>query len=159
MHKKELVNKIYEVLKDNNIRKYVAPHKTTLHITDDDGGRSDFVIRKSQTGLLFTSEDITVIIDAYLAVIEDALKRGDEITIQGFGTFALHKRAARKTVHPKTGEPVDVVERYIPKFTFGNRLRTAARMFSVSANEMLQEADNIIAESPSVRDEVDDGCD
>lgn len=147
MHKRELINRVSEVLKSNNIRKYVSPQKTILHITDDDGNHSDFTIRKNQTGLLFTSDDISSIIDACLVVVEDALKQGEDVTIQGFGTLALKKRAARKTLHPETGDPVEVSERYVPKFTFGNRLRLAARLFSISADAVLREADEIIAGS------------
>ena len=147
MHKRELVNRVSEVLKSNNIRKYVSPQKTILHITDDDGNHSDFTIRKNQTGLLFTLDDISSIIDACLVVVEDALKQGEDVTIQGFGTLALKKRAARRTLHPETGDPVEVSERYVPKFTFGNRLRLAARLFSISADAVLSEADEIIAGS------------
>ncbi len=135
MNKKELINKVVDVLKDNDIRKPISAQKTTLHISDDNGNKSDFIIKKSERGLLFTTNDITSILDAFLAVIEDSLKHGEDITIHGFGSLGVKHRAARQTKHPDTGEVVDVDARYIPKFNYGNTLRMAAKVYEMSIND------------------------
>ena len=132
MNKKQLTERAVELLKNNNVRKHIAAQKTTLHISDDSGNTKDFVIKKSETGLLFTNSDVAAIIDSILAVIEDAIKNGEEITIFGFGTLGLKHRAARQTRHPETGEPIDIKARYVPCFTFGNILRRAAMIYDLS---------------------------
>ena len=106
-----------------------------LHISDDHGNKSDFLIKKSETGLLFTPKDVYAVIDACLAVIEDSIKHGEEISIHGFGTLGLHYRAARQTYHPDTGEEIKIEARYTPKFNFGNTLRTAAKIYNMSLND------------------------
>lgn len=135
MNKKDLINKTVDVLKDNDARKRVSAQKTVFHISDDNGNESDFVIRKAEKGLLFNSNDVGVIIDAFLAVIEDSLKHGETINIHGFGTFGLGLRAERQTKHPATGEPVIISSRYVPKFNFGNNLRMAAKVYEMSLSD------------------------
>lgn len=135
MNKKELISKIVDVLHENNIRKPTSAQKTTLHISDDYGNKSDFIIRKSDKGLLFTVNDVSAIIDACLAVIEDSIKHGENIAIHGFGTLGVHHRAARLTRHPDTGEVIRIDDRYVPKFTFGNTLRMAAKVYELSIKE------------------------
>ena len=135
MNKKDLINKTVEVLKDNDIRKRVSAQKTVFHISDDNGNESDFIIRKAEKGLLFTSNDVCAIVDACLAVIEDSIKRGESINLHGFGTFSLGKRAERQTKHPATGEPVIISSRYVPKFNFGNNLRMAAKVYEMSLTD------------------------
>lgn len=139
MNKRELIEKVVEVLQNNDVRKNVASQKTTLHISDDYGNTSDFVIRKSDSGLLFTNKDVSTIVDAILAVAEDTIKHGEDISIHGFGSLGVHQRAARQTVHPVTGEPVDVGARFVPKFSFGNTLRMAAKVYEMSLADERQD--------------------
>lgn len=135
MNKKDLIEKVVGVLQENNVRKNVASQKTILHISDDYGNASDFVVKKADSGLLFTNKDVSAIVDAILAVVEDSLKRGEEVSIHGFGSLGIHQRAARQTVHPATGEPVEVDARYVPKFNFGNALRMAAKLYELSLED------------------------
>lgn len=132
MNKKDLINKTVEVLRENNIRKPVSAQKTVLHVSDDHGNKSDFIIKKSDRGLLFTANDVAVIIEACLAVVEESIKRGEDVSIHGFGTLGVHRRAARQTKHPDTGEIVSIDARYVPKFNFGNALRMAAKVYELS---------------------------
>lgn len=161
MNKRKLITRIAEVLRDNEIKKYVAPQKTILHISDDCGGSSNFVVKRSETGLQYTIDDITVILDACMAIIEDALKNGEEVSIQGFGTLGIRRRAPRMTAHPVTGEIVDISERYVPRFSPGKNLKNATAVYSVIAEQKLKEADAIVADGSSVDDEEEDeyGCD
>lgn len=135
MNKKDLINKTVDVLKENDIRKHVSAQKTVLHISDDSGNQSDFIVKKSEKGLLFTNSDVANIIDACLAVVEDSIRHGEEITIHGYGTLGVQLRAARQTKHPENGETVDIEARYVPKFKFGNILRMAAKVYELSLSD------------------------
>ena len=60
------------------------------------------------------------------AIIEhmaDALAAGDRIEIRGFGSFCLHYRAPRTGRNPKTGDSVELAEKYVPHFKPGKELR------------------------------------
>lgn len=133
MNKKELISRIAETLRAADVRKRLPSKKTVFHITDDYGNQTDFTIRNIEKGLLYTIDDISVVVDACLSVIESSLKRGEEVSIHGYGTLGLTHRAARKTKHPDTGEPVEIKERYVPKFNYGNILRMAARTYDETA--------------------------
>lgn len=62
---------------------------------------------------------VKMIIDA----MTSALSRGDRIEIRGFGSFALNYRPPRTGRNPKSGEKVQVAEKYVPHFKAGKELR------------------------------------
>lgn len=62
---------------------------------------------------------VKMILDAMTA----ALTRGDRIEIRGFGSFALNYRPPRIGRNPKSGDKVQVPEKYVPHFKAGKELR------------------------------------
>ncbi len=64
-------------------------------------------------------------LDATIAVITEALKRGEEVKIVGFGTFGVADRAAGEARNPRTGEKVQVPASKTPKFKAGMGLKDA----------------------------------
>lgn len=135
MNKKELASRVAEALRENNMRKPVSVKKHTFHITDDEGNSADFNIKQRDKAVLYTVDDATNVIDACLAVILDAVRKGEEINIKGFGCLGLHYRAARRTKEPNSGEWCEIEARYVPKFAYGNDLRMAARLYEVNLAE------------------------
>lgn len=135
MNRKELVRRIAGMMRENNVRKPVSLPKQVFHISDDEGNAKDFVVRKTDKSVLFTAEDVEAVVDTCLLVIEEALKRGEPVTIKGFGTLGLKYRKARATKSLETGEWVDVEARYVPKFNFGNDLRRCAKIYELSLLE------------------------
>ena len=61
--------------------------------------------------------------DATVASIGEALKKGDTVTLVGFGTFAVKERAARTGRNPKTGEPLNIAASKVPSFKAGKGLK------------------------------------
>ena len=65
-----------------------------------------------------------------LAVITDsitqAMKKGDKVTLVGFGTFSVMERKARKGRNPQTGKEIKIAAKKVPKFTAGAALKVAA---------------------------------
>jgi len=53
------------------------------------------------------------------------LKKGEEVSVAGFGIFAVKDRAARVARNPKTGEPVNVPAKRVPKFKPAKALKEA----------------------------------
>jgi DNA-binding protein HU-beta len=56
-----------------------------------------------------------------------SLKKGQKVTIVGFGTFSVAKRKARMGRNPQTGLPIKIAARKIPKFASGSDLKKAVR--------------------------------
>lgn len=63
------------------------------------------------------------VVDATFDVITDALKRGDEVKIIGFGSFTVAKRAASQGRNPRTGESIKIAASKTPKFKAGKGLK------------------------------------
>lgn len=64
-------------------------------------------------------ESVKTIIDA----ISNSLANGGRIEVRGFGSFGLNFRPSRRGRNPKTGEPVDIPEKYVPHFKAGKELK------------------------------------
>jgi len=64
-------------------------------------------------------------IDAFTGAIQAALKKGDKVTLVGFGTFDVTKRAAREGVNPQTKEKIKIKASKAPKFKAGKTLKDA----------------------------------
>lgn len=135
MNKKEFATSIVNVLKANNVRKPVCIKKHIFHISDDFGNSADFNIKSEDKMVIYTIDDVINILDAGLSVVEEAIKRGEEISFHGYGVLGVHKRAARRVKNVETGEWCDVSARYVPKFTFGNLLRMAAKVYEMSLGD------------------------
>ena len=73
----------------------------------------------------FRKGDVDKIIDSLITTITDALKRGEEVRLVGFGTFTVATRAARQARNPQTGETVTVAASSQPKFKAGKSLKDA----------------------------------
>ena len=64
-------------------------------------------------------------IDAAVAAIRSSLKRGQSVTLVGFGTFRVTRRAARTGRNPRTGEEIKIKATRVPKFSAGKALKDA----------------------------------
>jgi len=64
-------------------------------------------------------------LDAVIDSVTNALKAGDQVSLVGFGTFAVKDRAARTGRNPKTGEPIEIAASKVPGFKAGKALKDA----------------------------------
>lgn len=66
-------------------------------------------------------------INAFADHVIKALKKGDKLTLPGFGTFSVSKGKARVGKNPRTGETIKIPATKVAKFKAGNVLRSAIR--------------------------------
>jgi DNA-binding protein HU-beta len=64
-------------------------------------------------------------LDATVDTIKKALKKGDTVSLVGFGTFKVGKRAARNGRNPRTGATIKIKAAKVPKFSAGKGLKDA----------------------------------
>ena len=64
-------------------------------------------------------------LDSAIDSITKALKKGDTVTLVGFGTFSVRKRAARTGRNPRTGETIKIKASKVPGFKAGKALKDA----------------------------------
>ena len=68
-------------------------------------------------------KDAELSVKAILDAMSNSLKDNNRIEIRGFGSFNLNYRPPRIGRNPKTGEKVNVPEKYVPHFKAGKELR------------------------------------
>ena len=86
--------------------------------------KSEFVDQVADRAGL-SKKDAGDAVDAVLETIEEALKRGSEVTFSGFGKFSVSARSAREGRNPATGEKIQISASNVPKFTAGAGLKKA----------------------------------
>ncbi len=65
--------------------------------------------------------------DSFVDGVKKALKKGDKVTLIGFGTFSVSQRKARKGRNPQTGAEIKIAPRKVPKFTAGLAFKKAVK--------------------------------
>ena len=64
-------------------------------------------------------------LEATLDAVTGALKKGDSVSLVGFGTFSVKERAAREGRNPQTGETIKIAAATVPGFKAGKALKDA----------------------------------
>jgi DNA-binding protein HU-beta len=64
-------------------------------------------------------------LDGMVDAVVSALKKGEPVSLVGFGTFAVRERAARSGRNPKTGETITIAASRVPGFKAGKALKDA----------------------------------
>ncbi|OGL14013.1 MAG: DNA-binding protein HU [Candidatus Rokubacteria bacterium RIFCSPLOWO2_12_FULL_71_22] len=82
------------------------------------------ILAKSAGGTKTSAERA---VDAMVVGIFDALRRGRRVTISGFGTFVVMKRAARNGRDPRTGKAIKIPPAKVPRFRPSRALKTTVR--------------------------------
>jgi len=78
-----------------------------------------------QTQLTKTSvEDV---VNAALDLIKKSVKKGEDVTLVGFGTFTKSKRKARSGRNPQTGKEIKIQAMTVPRFRAGKEFKDAVR--------------------------------
>jgi DNA-binding protein HU-beta len=76
----------------------------------------------------FSKKDVSRVLDSLTRIIERTLKKGEKVSITGFGSFWLSRRPARKGINPATKERINLPEVNVPRFKAGKSLRDTVRL-------------------------------
>jgi DNA-binding protein HU-beta len=74
-----------------------------------------------------TKKEAQAAVDCVFSTITNALKKGDAVTLVGFGTFKVAERKARKGRNPQTGAQIFIEARKVPRFVAGKALKDRVR--------------------------------
>ncbi len=83
------------------------------------------LVREMAEATNLTIKSTEAALDALINSITQVLSQEDKLTLVGFGTFEISKRAARVGRNPKTGETIDILATTTPKFKPGKGLKEA----------------------------------
>lgn len=74
----------------------------------------------SESGL--TKTDAKKALDGFISAIGSSLKKGDKISLVGFGSFSVSQRAARTGKNPRTKEAIKIPAKNVIRFKAGSEL-------------------------------------
>ncbi len=74
-----------------------------------------------------TKKEAETVVDTIFGAISKALKKGERVTLVGFGTFSVVNRPARKGRNPQTGKEIKIAAKKVPKFTPGKGLKAIVK--------------------------------
>lgn len=74
-----------------------------------------------------TKTQIEEVLNATIDTIKKTVKKGDDVTLVGFGTFTKSKRKARSGRNPQTGSEIKIPAMTVPRFRAGKEFKDAVR--------------------------------
>ncbi len=74
-----------------------------------------------------TKKDAMDVLNTALDMVSATLKKGEKVTLVGFGTFLVRKRKARDGRNPQTGAKIKIPAKRVPAFTAGKELKSAVK--------------------------------
>lgn len=86
--------------------------------------KTEFVGQVAKTAGL-SQKDAAKAVDAVFSTVSGALKKGDKVSLIGFGNFEVRSRAARKGRNPQTGKEINIAASKVPAFKPGKALKEA----------------------------------
>tara|TARA_B100001123_G_scaffold2072_1_gene2868 strand:+ start:171 stop:455 length:285 start_codon:yes stop_codon:yes gene_type:complete len=85
--------------------------------------KSELILKLSENNPHLYQRDVERIVSTIFDEISIALARGDRVELRGFGAFSVKTRDARTGRNPRTGETVQVAQKFVPFFKSGKELR------------------------------------
>ena len=70
-----------------------------------------------------TQKSVGEVLTAIIDVTQDTVKKGEKVTLVGFGTFEPRKRAARNGRNPQTGETIKIEAKTVPTYSAGKKFK------------------------------------
>lgn len=107
--------------------------------------KSELIARLVERFPQLVAKDAEIAVKVILDAMTEALARGDRIEIRGFGSFSLNHRPPRVGRNPRSGERVEVPEKWVPHFKAGKELRE--RVDAADLTEVMS-ASNETEEAP-----------
>ena len=89
--------------------------------------KAELIEHIANTAQLNSKAEAARALDAMIDAVKRTLKKGDSVSLIGFGTFAVTKRAARTGRNPRTGAAIKIKAAKIPKFRPGKGLKDAIK--------------------------------
>lgn len=83
--------------------------------------KTDLIAAMAASGGM-AKADAAKALNAFMEAVADALKKGDKVTLVGFGTFSVTERAARTGVNPATKQMIEIPAKKVVKFKAGSEL-------------------------------------
>lgn len=74
-----------------------------------------------------SKKDVEAVVESFVDEVTSELRKGNKVTLTGFGTFRVSARAAREGINPQTKAKITIPAMTVPKFTAGKALKEAVK--------------------------------
>lgn len=85
--------------------------------------KSELIERLAAENTHLTHAEVERVVNVVLGRMTEAMAVGGRVELRGFGAFSVKNRPARVGRNPRTGEQVEVGEKYVPQFKAGKEIR------------------------------------
>jgi DNA-binding protein HU-beta len=85
------------------------------------------LVEKIAEATSLTKTDVENVLNSSIDLIKKSVKKGDDVTLVGFGTFTKSKRKARMGRNPQTGKEIKIPAMTVPKFRPGKEFKDSLR--------------------------------
>ena len=103
------------------------------------------IVKTISDRIVLTQLKTKEIVQQTFDAIVDTLVEEERIELRNFGVFEVKKRAARKARNPRTGERVDVAEKYVVTFKPGKEMEEKVRMLELAKSAKVRSAVSLTA--------------
>jgi nucleoid DNA-binding protein len=87
----------------------------------------DALVDSISAKLDMSKKEVESVIESLTDKITEEIQKGNKVTLTGFGTFRVSKRASREGINPQTKERIQIPAMSVPKFTAGKALKEAVK--------------------------------
>ena len=87
----------------------------------------DALISAIATKTDLSKKAVESVIEAFEEMVTEEIRKGNKVTLTGFGTFKVSQRAAREGINPQTKAKIQIPAMTVPKFTAGKALKEAVK--------------------------------
>lgn len=99
----------------------------TIYITGGYEMNKAQLVEQVAKSTSLTKTDVETVLNSSFELIKKSVKKGDDVTLVGFGTFTKSKRKARAGRNPQTGKEIRIPAMTVPKFRAGKEFKSAVR--------------------------------
>jgi nucleoid DNA-binding protein len=83
------------------------------------------IVSSVATATGITKTETEAVIDGFIITIMNALKNGQNVDLRGFANFTVKKRKSKIARNPKTGETIELKERYVPTIKISKQFKNS----------------------------------
>lgn len=87
----------------------------------------DAIVDALAAKLGLAKKDIEAVLQGFTDFVAEELRKDNKVSLTGFGTFRLSKRASREGINPQTKQKIQIPAMNLPKFTAGKVLKEAVK--------------------------------
>jgi DNA-binding protein HU-beta len=121
--RREVVDAIRSAQEEALVRRSTRPPPSWSDAETEVGMNKEALVEQVAGHTGQTKKQAMAIVDAVFASITSALRRGEKVTVVGFGTFQVRERAAREGRNPRTGAKIRIPPKKVPVFSAGKDLK------------------------------------